>query len=136
MNMKAKGLTGAAIVLIVLIIILAIGIIAFFSSYFTGNATSDQNGQGNESPGGETYNVAIDNFTFSPASVTISKGDTVMWTNNQANTPHTIISDSGNELGSGTLQQGQTYSHKFNNAGTYSYHCSIHPNMHGIVIVQ
>jgi len=82
-----------------------------------------------------TYNIEIKDFAFSPASLTINKGDTVIWTNKDS-VPHPVTSDSGNELNSGTLSQGQTYSHTFSAAETFFYHCSVHPMMKAKIIVQ
>ena len=81
------------------------------------------------------YNIAISNFAFSPSALTVKKGDTVTWTN-QDSASHTVTSDSGSELSSSTLPQGGTYSHTFTVAGTYNYHCSIHTMMKGTIIVQ
>ena len=67
--------------------------------------------------------------------VAINVGDTVIWTNRDT-VAHSVMSDSGSELQSPVLQTGDSYSHTFNVAGTYSYHCSIHPSMKGTVNVQ
>jgi plastocyanin len=83
----------------------------------------------------KTYNIEITNFVFSPSTLAIKKGDTVIWTNKDSVT-HTIISDSGSEISSGSLSNGQIYSHIFNTAGTYDYHCSIHPTMKASITVQ
>ncbi|HLD58951.1 MAG TPA: cupredoxin family copper-binding protein [archaeon] len=79
--------------------------------------------------------VTISNFSFSPSTITTSVGGTVAWVNNDS-FQHTIISDSGTELNSNLLPVGQTFSHTFNSAGTYAYHCGIHPSMKGTIIVQ
>jgi plastocyanin len=73
---------------------------------------------------------------FTPATVTISVGQTVEWVFKDAN-PHTATADdmSFSSVASG-LANGQTYSHTFTKAGTYPYHCAIHPQMHGTVIVK
>lgn len=81
-----------------------------------------------------TYNVNIMGFAFNPSSLTISAGDTVTWTN-QDSVSHTVTSDTGSEISSSSLSQGSTYSHTFNQAGTFSYHCSIHTSMKGTVTV-
>ncbi len=83
----------------------------------------------------QTNNVAINNYAFSPSTLNIKVGDIVIWTNNQ-DIPHTITSDSGNELASSSIPSGQTFSHTFNTAGTFAYHCSIHPSMKGTIIVS
>jgi plastocyanin len=83
-----------------------------------------------------TYYVNIVDFAFSPATVTIQPGDSVQW-NDTVSTDHTSTSDttSTEVWDSGILTLGQTYTHQFNNAGSFSYHCSVHSTMHGTVIV-
>jgi plastocyanin len=83
----------------------------------------------------QTAKVTIKSYSFNPSTVTINVGTTVNWTNEDSVT-HTITSDSGNELNSGQISAGQSYSHTFNQAGTYNYHCSIHYSMSGKVIVE
>ena len=78
--------------------------------------------------------VTIQNFAFAPASVTIKVGETVTWTN-QDSPNHTVVADNG-EFASGSLATGATFSFTFSKAGTYPYHCSIHPSMKGTVVVQ
>ena len=78
--------------------------------------------------------VKIDNFSFSPGTVTVRVGSTVRWTNRD-DIPHTVVSD--NEiLKSKTLDTDEQYSYTFANPGTYDYFCSIHPKMTGRVVVQ
>ncbi len=83
----------------------------------------------------KTYSVGIENFAFSPKEIRIKKGDTITWTNEDS-APHTVTSDTGDELDSQRLNTGQTYTHKFNEKGTFSYYCAIHPSMKGKVIVE
>jgi plastocyanin len=86
-------------------------------------------------PAGQTSQVNISNFTFSPATMTIRVGTRVTWTNNDSTT-HTVTSDpNGETFSSGNLAPGSSYSFTFNRAGTYPYHCSIHTFMHGTVVV-
>jgi plastocyanin len=80
------------------------------------------------------HDISIANFAFSPGSLTIAAGDTVLWTNNQ-NVSHTVTSDTGSELAA-SLSSGATYQHIFMTAGNFPYHCTIHPSMHGSVTVQ
>lgn len=76
--------------------------------------------------------VAIRNFDFDPASVTIAVGDSVRWTN-QDSAIHTI---DGGRFRSGALRQGDSYSYTFTQAGTYYYMCTVHPyRVTGQVIV-
>jgi len=81
--------------------------------------------------------VTIQNFAFSPASLTIKKGESVTWTNKDS-VSHQIASDQGSAvLFSGpAIPQGQSYSFTFDTAGEFSYHCAIHPSMLGKIIVQ
>ena len=80
-------------------------------------------------------NVSINNYLFSAATVKVSAGSTVTWTN-QDDVHHTVTIDSGTGPNSQPFSKGQTFSYKFEKAGTYKYHCSIHPEMHGTVIVN
>ncbi|HEY7974147.1 MAG TPA: plastocyanin/azurin family copper-binding protein [Ktedonobacterales bacterium] len=80
---------------------------------------------------------ASGNYSFSPASVTVKVGDTVTWTNN-SNVPHTSTSDSSSAVSwdsSAISTGGGTFSFVFTKAGTYTYHCSFHPFMHGTIVV-
>lgn len=80
-----------------------------------------------------THNATIQNFAFSPSSITVKKGDTVTWTNNDS-TDHTVTGNNGGPA-SATIGAGGTYSFKFDSVGTFPYHCSIHSSMTGTVIV-
>jgi plastocyanin len=84
--------------------------------------------------GGSTQEVKIVNFSFTPATITVSAGTTVKWTN-QDSTAHTVTADDGS-FDSGQMAQGVTFSFTFSKAGTFSYKCGNHPNMLGKVIVQ
>ena len=79
--------------------------------------------------------VSITDFQFSPATVTITAGDSVTWTNNTSSTPHTSTSDTG-AWDSGTIDGGASFTHTFSTAGTFAYHCNFHPQMTGTVVVQ
>jgi plastocyanin len=81
--------------------------------------------------GGKIVDISISNFAFNPASVTVSTGDTVRWTN-QDSTTHTVT---GSSFKSGSLAQGDTYEFKFTEPGVYDYACSIHPSMKGTITV-
>ncbi len=78
--------------------------------------------------------VSIVNMSFSPASLTVVAGSTVTWTNND-NMTHTVTSDAMG-FDSGNLPMGGKFSQMFSTAGTYTYHCTIHPNMKGTIIVK
>ena len=78
--------------------------------------------------------VTIQGFAFSPATLTVAVGTTVTWTN-QDSAEHTVTADDGS-WGSGNIALGETFSQTFSKAGTYAYHCAIHPNMKGTIVVQ
>jgi len=77
--------------------------------------------------------VSIDNFAFAPARLTVKVGSTVTWTNHDEE-PHTVAASDGSFHSPG-MGTGATYSHTFATAGTFDYVCSIHPMMHGTVVV-
>jgi plastocyanin len=77
--------------------------------------------------------VSIKNMAFNPASLSVTAGATVTWTNSDT-TIHTVTADDGS-FNSGNIAIGATYSRVFNTAGTFSYHCTIHPEMTGKVMV-
>jgi plastocyanin len=79
-----------------------------------------------------THQVAIVDFAFSPATLTITAGDTVTWTNSDT-VAHTAT---GSGFDSGLLDQGDSYSFTFSAAGTYDYVCTPHPTMTGQIVVQ
>ena len=88
-------------------------------------------------PPAGTVAVTIQDFTFTPAAVTIKAGTTVRWTNNGPSA-HTTVADGG-AWNSGTLSPpgggggygggsaGAIFDFTFMSAGTFGYHCSIHP---------
>jgi plastocyanin len=78
--------------------------------------------------------TAIDNFSFMPATVTVSAGTTVTWTNHDG-VQHTVTA-ADKSFDSGAIDAGGTFSHQFTTPGTYAYHCSIHPTMTAQIIVQ
>jgi plastocyanin len=77
--------------------------------------------------------VAIQDFLFSPYTITIYAGQSITWMNN-GQAPHTVTADDGS-FDSGILLAGDSYSHTFALPGTYTYHCNVHPFMHGTVFV-
>ena len=96
--------------------------------YACSKSGSDGNGGNNT---GNT--VSIKNFAFSAASLSVAKGTTVTWTNNDAAT-HTVTADDGS-FDSGNIAAGATFTHTFTTAGTVAYHCSIHTTMKANVVV-
>jgi plastocyanin len=80
--------------------------------------------------------VVIDNFSFSPAQLSVAAGSTVTWENHD-DMPHTIVNDATpREFKSAPLDSGEHFSQTFTKPGTYKYFCSIHPHMTGTIVVK
>jgi plastocyanin len=115
----------------------------------TENTNNNNNNPPPPPPGGA--NVTIKDFTFSPETVTVKVGSSVQWVNNGPSAHHVLsddmVFDAGNLSGpSGSDPygygdtKGQTFTFKFDNAGTFNYHCANHPpsgypNFVGVVVV-
>ena len=78
--------------------------------------------------------IKIDNFSFSPNTVTVPVGGTVRWTNHD-DVPHNVVNDD-KSFKSKTMDTDESFSYTFTKPGTYTYFCSIHPKMTGKVVVQ
>jgi plastocyanin len=81
-----------------------------------------------------TNSVSIKNFAFSPSRITVKPGTKVTWVNHDEDA-HTVSFQSSLKVSSNPLQGNQSFSYTFEKPGTYNYICSIHPFMHGTVIV-
>ncbi|MGN6267628.1 MAG: cupredoxin domain-containing protein [Ginsengibacter sp.] len=99
------------------------------------SCSKSQNNYGSQpSPaanGAGTYNIF--NMAF-PAKITVKKGATVKWFNKDGYA-HTVTSDDGTTFDSGNLAAGATFSYTANTVGTFDYHCKIHSNMNGTLVV-
>jgi plastocyanin len=84
--------------------------------------------------GGGGAQVVMKNSAFDPVTLTIKAGESVTWTNEDS-ARHTVVADNG-EFKSGDLAKGATFSFAFDKAGTYPYHCSVHPSMKATVVVE
>lgn len=128
--------------LIVAVVIILVALGGYFMLRDNGTSTN-QNGN---TPGQSTTTqpqpqptttqaenlVVIKDFAFSPADMKIKKGTTVTW-KNEDSAIHDVKSDS---FESKDLATGDTFQFTFDNAGTFSYICSIHPSMTGTVTVE
>lgn len=77
--------------------------------------------------------VTIKDFKFNPATVIVKAGETIIWTNEDS-VQHTATFTE--KFDSGNLDAGKSFSHTFNEAGTFDYICSFHPYMKGKIIVK
>jgi plastocyanin len=77
--------------------------------------------------------VSIADMSFSPSTITVKKGTTVTWTNNDSVTHNVTAGNNG--FTSGNLVPGKQFNFTFDKAGTFSYTCTLHPSMKGTVTV-
>lgn len=98
--------------------------------------TTAASGGSAAAPSGEAQKaekVKIVEFTYQPDPVTVQVGGKVIW-QNEDTAPHTATADDGS-FDTGTLERGKIKSETFKEAGTFTYFCEIHPDMHGTVEV-
>jgi len=79
--------------------------------------------------------IGIDNFSFTPPTLTVPSGATVTWTNGD-DVPHKIVSADGRFAASPVLDTNQKYAATFATPGKYPYFCALHPRMTGTIAVQ
>lgn len=77
--------------------------------------------------------VRIIDFAFKPRTLHVAKGTRVKWVN-RGSVSHTTTSNR-DLWNSGALAPGDSFSRVFRRAGTFRYHCSIHPDMKGRIVV-
>ena len=80
-----------------------------------------------------TTTVDISNHAFNPAQLNVAPGTTVTFVNNDTE-PHTATADNG-VFDTGVLEPGYSFDVFFDGSGTVPYHCELHPDMQGSIIV-
>ena len=139
------------LIAIVLVVVLGVGGWVIYddnksnnNSLYGNSGTASSNKSNTNSPASNsnqsvasTGAITIKNMMFTPSQISIQKGGTVTWTNDDSTT-HRVIDDLSNVGGpaSGDIQPGSTYSFTFNKTGSFQYHCSIHPSMRGTIVVK
>lgn len=103
------------------------------SNDYMSGMTNNTNGTGS-SAGPGVNQVFIENMAFNPSSITVTKGTAITWINKDA-INHTVTSDAG-LFDSGSLRTNDTFSYTFMTAGTFTYHCKVHPSMVASVSVD
>jgi plastocyanin len=106
-------------------------IVTFFT-VVAGVGTATRSIAANPAPAAAEVN--IDNFSFSPATLTVKAGTTITWTNRD-DIPHTVVADD-KSFKSKVLDTGEKFSFTPTKPGTYPYFCSIHPKMTGKLVVE
>ena len=129
------------LVAIIVVAILVIGGAVALTHKSNNNATqntsntSSTSSNSNQTPATGTINIK--NMMFTPPQISVQKGGTVTWTNNDS-IAHTVTDDLVGIGGpaSGNIEPGSTYSYTFDKTGSFQYHCSIHPSMRGTIVVK
>jgi plastocyanin len=131
------------ITLLVVIVLAAVGWAAYGikkpSSSPTGGTDTTKSTQTDTGSSDSTAAGAVDikNMMFTPSQISVKKGATVTWTNNDT-VAHTVTDDLTNVGGpaSGSIAPGATYSFTFEKTGSFQYHCKFHTSMRGTIVVQ
>ncbi len=132
--MKSRGIL-VTIIVVVLVVVGAIVFLGHRSQTADDSAVRQTDQPAANEQGGSA--VTISDMAFSPSTVTVKKGTTVTWTN-QDSVAHSVVSDTDSPnggLNSSTFAKGAQFSFNFTGAGTYKYHCGVHPSMTGTVVV-
>jgi plastocyanin len=85
--------------------------------------------------GGAATEVSMKDIEFDPAEVTVDAGATVTWVNDDS-VGHDVTADDFKSGDPGAMQNGDTFEHTFEEAGTFDYVCTVHPGMEGSVTVK
>jgi len=130
-----------ALLTVIAVVIIVAGLVYYFANKNSDNPamnmpnTSSQTQKSANATAQAADKVVVADFAFSPSDITIKKGTTVTWTN-QDSTAHTVTETDGKDgPKSSDLGRGQSYSFTYGAVGTFKYHCSIHPDMTGTVTV-
>jgi plastocyanin len=136
MTMRPSSRPNVPALIAMSIVLVSLGIAACVSERATSSATvSTATCSAPSNTAGATI-VFIRDFVFLPASVHVKAGGSVAWVNCEPTAvPHTSTSD-GSGWNSGSLAPGAAFVRAFPTAGSFPYHCDIHPGMKATVIVD
>jgi plastocyanin len=129
-----RALVFAAAAILIVVAVIAAGCGGSSSSNTTATGPLVTHVTNPASGGAQTVQVIMTNRSYDPKEITVNVGDTVTWVNQDA-PQHDVVADKG-EFKSDLFDKGASFSFTFTTAGTYPYHCSIHPGMVGTVIVK
>lgn len=87
-----------------------------------------------KSAAGGEVDVSVEGFAFNPADIAATVGQTVTFTNGDS-APHTATLDDGS-CTTPNIATGASEGLTFNAAGTYPFHCNVHPDMKGTITVS
>lgn len=83
-----------------------------------------------------SYEVHMSGYAFGPAQLSVKVGDTVTFTNHDQAAHNAVVTSGPAQFSSPMLATGQSWSFTFSQPGTYSYYCSVHPDMRAQITVQ
>ncbi len=123
-----------------------VGCLALTLAGCGGLSMTSATGNGGGTGSGPTASVTIQDYAFTPSTITIQTGTTINWVNNGPSS-HSVTSDTTGQFDSGALAapmgngyggmtSGGLFQMKFTTPGTYKYHCMFHASMHGTITVQ
>ena len=146
MRLRGTFLLSLAVPIVALVVLAACGGSSSGSSGGGGATASTPPAASAGSAGSGGSSVTIQNFAFTPPTLTVAKGAKVTWTNKDS-VPHDVTSTDGPSTSatktslftSGSMGTGQSFSFTFTKPGKYFYECSIHAaeaSMHAEVIVK
>ncbi len=98
-------------------------------------ATTEEQPAPEAEGGGGATEVSMKDIKFDPSDLSIKAGDTVTWVNDDT-VGHDVTGDDFKSGDAGAMQNGDTFEHTFDAAGTFDYVCTVHPGMKGTVKVE
>jgi len=147
---REKGVSGVAVVAILIMTVVVAGIAAFYSSSLTSSSTSCTTVNSQSSSSAQGWGVHVSMYSgaanpsnapgYRPDNITLIIGinNTVTWTNDDS-AAHTVSSTSVPACAtfdSGNMNSGAVYTHSFGVPGTYQYDCRYHSWMTGTIVVK
>jgi plastocyanin len=102
---------------------------ALFSTMLSMNASS---GIAAQSP--VVHPILVEGTSFTPQTLTVSPGDTIVWTNRDP-FPHTVTARNG-QFDSGVVEEGHSWKYTAKSKGEFPYFCTLHQTMKGVLIVK
>lgn len=133
-RLRRNALTAVLIVAVMVAAVIALTLHRSSPSRAVASPTTASAGTAATPDAGAAVAVSINDFAFEPSTLTVKAGTTVTWTNLDTEA-HTVRTTKSTTVKSDVLATNATFSFTFANPGTYDYHCSIHPEMHGSVVV-
>ena len=87
-----------------------------------------------ERPKPKTYTVTMENMRFQPETLTVTRGDTIVWVNKDL-VAHTATSPAGG-FDSGVIQAEKSWRLTVQTKGDFAYVCTFHPTMTAMLRVK